>query len=164
MQQLETFYTVRFSDCDPFRHLNNARYIDYLLNAREDHLKTFYDMDLASFYKQGLGWVVMQHEINYLRPATLNEKICIQSGLLEAGADELLVEMLMLDEKKSHLKAILHTRFIPISLHTGKKEPHSPEFMEFISAKVVPGIDKDTISIKERIAYWQKKIKPLQFT
>ena len=30
---------TRFSDCDPFGHLNNARYIDYFINAREDHLR-----------------------------------------------------------------------------------------------------------------------------
>ena len=53
---LQSFYTVRFSDCDPLRHLNNARYIDYMLNAREDHLKEHYQMDLADFYKKGTGW------------------------------------------------------------------------------------------------------------
>jgi YbgC/YbaW family acyl-CoA thioester hydrolase len=160
-QQLESFYTVRFSDCDPFRHLNNARYIDYLLNAREDHLKEHYDMDLASFYKKGVGWVVMQHEISYLRPANINEKICIRSGLLDIGAEHLLVEMLMLDEKASHLKAVLHTRFIPVSLTTGKKEPHGAEFMDFISDKLIPGLDPETISLKDRISYWQRIIKPI---
>ena len=30
--------TVRFQDCDPFGHLNNARYIDYFLNARQDQI------------------------------------------------------------------------------------------------------------------------------
>jgi acyl-CoA thioester hydrolase len=34
-----SFYTVRFNDCDPLGHLNNSKYIDYFLNAREDHLK-----------------------------------------------------------------------------------------------------------------------------
>ena len=29
---------IRFPDCDPFNHLNNARYIDYFINAREDHI------------------------------------------------------------------------------------------------------------------------------
>ncbi len=27
---------IRFQDCDPFNHLNNAAYINYLINARED--------------------------------------------------------------------------------------------------------------------------------
>lgn len=162
MQKLESFYTVRFSDCDPFRHLNNARYIDYMLNAREDHLKTYYDLDLASFYKQGTGWVVTQHEISYLRPALLNERICICSGLIGFSSEHLLVEMIMLDEKQSHLKAVLHTLFIPVSLTTGKKEPHSNSFMEFISDKQVTGMDKENSGLKDRIAYWQKMIRTAQ--
>jgi len=159
-QYLESFYTVRFSDCDPFRHLNNARYIDYFLNAREDHLKHYYDMDLASFYKKGMGWVVLQHDISYLRPASFNEKVCIRSGLLQTSVEHLHVEMLMLDEKQSQLKALMHTTFIPVSLSTGKKEPHSAEFMEFIADKTLSEINGNTTSVKERIEYWLKIIKP----
>jgi len=157
---LESFYTIRFGDCDPFRHLNNARYVDYFMNAREDHLKDNYNMDLADYYKKGVGWVVLQHDINYLRPANLNEKVCIRSGLLAAGPEHLLLEMLMLDEKQIQLKALMHTRFIPISLTTGKREAHLPEFMEFISDKIIPGINEETVSVKERIAYWQQILKP----
>lgn len=158
MQLLESFYTVRFSDCDPFRHLNNARYIDYMLNAREDHLKENYNMDLASFYKQGVGWVVVKHEINYVRPASINERICVRSGLLESSSDHLLVEMLMLDENTSHLKAILHTKFVPVNLTTGKRESHGSDFMEFIADKHLPGI-AESISLVDRIHYWQTELK-----
>jgi YbgC/YbaW family acyl-CoA thioester hydrolase len=161
-QHLESFYTVRFNDCDPFRHLNNARYIDYFLNAREDHLRDYYQFDLASVYKKGMGWVVMQHDITYLRPASYNEKVCICTGLLDAGNEHLLVEMLMMDEKQSQIKSLMHTRFIPISLSTGKREPHTPEFMEFIADKALPGINGNTTTVKERIEYWQKIIKPVQ--
>ena len=160
---LQSFYTVRFSDCDPFRHLNNARYIDYLLNAREDHLRDYYQMDLADFYRKGQGWVVLQHEIVYLRPASFNESVCIRSGLLGAGSDFVHVEMLMLDEKQEQLKAVLHTRFISVSLKTGKKEPHTPEFMEFISDKILPDLSADDIpSLQERIEYWQQETRTIR--
>jgi YbgC/YbaW family acyl-CoA thioester hydrolase len=162
MQFLESFYTIRFSDCDPFRHLNNARYIDYFLNAREDHLKDHYQMDLADFYRKGLGWVILQHEIVYLRPATLNEKVCIRTGLLDAGPEHLHLEALMLDEKQHQLKSIMHTRFVPISLSTGKKEPHSPEFMEFLLDKVLPGFDGNIPTLSQRTQYWQQQLKAVQ--
>ncbi len=159
---LQSFYTVRFGDCDPFRHLNNARYIDYLLNAREDHLKTHYQMDLADFYRKGLGWVVWQHEIIYTRPASFNETICIRSGLLDAGPEHQLVEMLMLDEKQRQLKALLRTRFVPVSLTTGKKEPHTAEFMEFIADKLLPGINGEVPTPAQRVEYWQQTLRSLQ--
>lgn len=159
---LQSFYTIRFSDCDPFRHLNNARYIDYFLNAREDHLKDNYQLTLADFYLKGVGWVVMQHEIIYLKPASLGETVCICSGLLNFSREVLQVELLMLDEKQKQLKAIMHTRFVPISLTTGKKEPHTEEFMEFISDKVVPGLNDSTPSVSQRVEYWLQKLRTPQ--
>lgn len=36
---------IRFQDCDPFGHLNNARYIDYFINERENHLLQYYNFD-----------------------------------------------------------------------------------------------------------------------
>lgn len=129
--ELKSFYTVRFSDCDPFQHLNNARYLDYMINAREDHLKEFHGLDLAEFAKQGIGWVVSSHEIQYIKPARYNEGICIHSRLLEASENHLLVEVRMMDMKESHNKAVLWTRFSPVSIVTGKRIPHPDEFYAF---------------------------------
>lgn len=135
--QLETFYTIRFNDCDPFGHLNNGRYIDYMLNAREDHLRQFHQLDLDSFYKQGIGWVVSSHEIQYMRPANYNETVCIQSDLIEGGENSLLVEMRMLDESRNSLKALMWTKFTCINVRTGRRENHSPEFMDIVRNLVV---------------------------
>ncbi len=153
---LQSFYTIRFSDCDPFAHLNNARYIDYFLNAREDHLKTHYDLDLAVFYKKGIGWVIQQHEIVYLKPANLNEKVCIQTALLDAGAEQLLVEAIMFDENVKQLKAIMHTRLVPVNLKTGKKEAHDEEFMKFLVDKIVVETRDKPVSLKDRTVFWQQ--------
>jgi YbgC/YbaW family acyl-CoA thioester hydrolase len=158
---LKSFYSIRFSDCDPFRHLNNARYIDYFMNAREDHLRDHYKMDLATFYKNGTGWVVTAHEIAYLKPASFNEKVCIQTGLLQATADQLLVEMLMLNEKETELKAILHTLFTPVSLTTGKREAHSPSFMDFLSDKMIIDPSENTAPLSERLNIWLQKVRLL---
>jgi YbgC/YbaW family acyl-CoA thioester hydrolase len=127
----QSFYTVRFSDCDPFGHLNNSRYLDYLLNAREDHLKDNYQFDLAGVYKQGLGWVVNSHQLQYLRPAVYNEKVCIQSVLIDMSESHLLVEMSMWDEAVQVCKAVLWTKFTHINLKTGRKEQHGDAFAKF---------------------------------
>ena len=119
-------------------------------------------MDLAEFYRKGLGWVVMQHEIIYLRPASFNETIFIRTGLLDAGPEHLLVEMLMMDEAQKQLKALLHTKFVPVSLTTGKKEPHTPEFMEFVFDKILAGLNDKIPSPKERVEYWQQLLRSPQ--
>ncbi|MGB5928197.1 MAG: acyl-CoA thioesterase, partial [Cyclobacteriaceae bacterium] len=86
-------YTVRFSDCDPLGHLNNARYLDYFLNAREDHLKEHYSLRLDAYYRQGLVWVIRDHRITYLQSVTYNDTIGITTSLLSFKENKLVVEM-----------------------------------------------------------------------
>jgi YbgC/YbaW family acyl-CoA thioester hydrolase len=137
----QSFYTIRFSDCDPFGHLNNARYIDYFLNAREDHLLHHYQLRLDDFAKKGIGWVVSRHEILYSRPAWYNEKISIRSALIELSEAQLLVEMLMQDESRQYNKAIMWSAFTCVNIKSGKKENHPESFMEFAKQIVEPSID-----------------------
>lgn len=134
-------YTIRFTDCDLFGHLNNGRYIDYLLNAREDHLKTAYGLNLADFYTQGVSWLVAGHEISYIRPAAYNEQICIQSALLKAEPGSLLVEMLMMNESETHLKSLMWTKFIHVNAKTGRRENHTESFMNFAISIQVDDVD-----------------------
>jgi acyl-CoA thioester hydrolase len=141
-----SLYKVRFSDCDLFGHLNNARYIDYFLNAREDHLKDHYDLDLKTFYTKNLGWLVGSHEIIYRKPAQYSETVCISSTLVKAFPDSLLVEMVMTDEEEKSLKSILWTTFIPVNVSTSKKQSHPESFMEFALS-----IENNSIDISEGI-------------
>jgi acyl-CoA thioester hydrolase len=127
-------YPIRFSDCDPFGHLNNARFLDYFLHAREEHLKSYYDLDLTTFYKQGLSWVVGGHEIFYLKPAKYAEIVNIETSLIDFSETSLLVEMRMLNEQATETKSIVWTSFIPVNTATGKRDKQSAEFMAFLSS------------------------------
>jgi YbgC/YbaW family acyl-CoA thioester hydrolase len=121
---------VRFPDCDPFNHLNNARYIDYFINAREDHIMTNMNFNIYHFAAQsGLGWVVSKNQIVYLKPAFLMETVVIDSTILRLGDKDLLVEMKMWNEKKDKLKSILWSNFVHINMKTQRSEAHSPELM-----------------------------------
>jgi YbgC/YbaW family acyl-CoA thioester hydrolase len=128
--ELKTYYKIRFNDCDPFKHLNNSAYIDYMLNAREDHLKQFHNISMTDMYAKGLSWMVSNHEIAYLRPASYDEQVCIQSVLIKAGEGSLLVEMIMFDESCKLVKALLWTTFTHVNLQTGKRDNHPAWFQE----------------------------------
>jgi YbgC/YbaW family acyl-CoA thioester hydrolase len=124
-------HKIRFSDCDMFGHLNNSRYLDYLIDAREDHLMNEYDFDFNKYYKNDLAWVITGHEIAYIRPAVYNEMVTIQSTLLSIEEEFLLLETMMMNEEKTHLKAIMRSKLVPINIKTGKKERHQTDFMEW---------------------------------
>ena len=156
--ELQSTYRVRFNDCDPLGHLNNARYIDYLLNAREDHLSHFYQVSLPQFHRRGLAWVVKAHEIQYLRPAYYNEQVIIISRLIELTEAHLVVEMLMYDEKKQSLKAVMWTNFTCIDPQTGKRKNHSPEFMELARIMDLHTVDL-AAGLSERVKQLQAQLK-----
>jgi acyl-CoA thioester hydrolase len=147
-----SFYRVRFSDCDPLGHLNNARYVDYFLNAREDHLKDHYNLDLKDFYAKGVSWVVSSHEIIYKRPALYNESVCVSSSLIRLFPDSLLVEMLMTDKQEKTIHAIMWTNFVHVNVRTGKKENHAADFMDFAAQVENTAIDTDA-GIKGRESF-----------
>lgn len=157
--QIQTFYVVRFNDCDPFGHLNNSKYIDYMLNAREDHLSEFHQIRLSDFHKRGIGWVVANHEIQYIRPAAYNDKICIQSDLIDAGDAHVVVEMRMYDESLNSLKAILWTKFTCVNMKTGKKEMHPDDFNTIAKDLLVPHININN-GLKGRLTELFKKNQP----
>lgn len=150
-------YKIRFSDCDLFGHLNNARYIDYFMNAREDHLKDFYNLKLTDFYQKNMAWVVSGHEIAYLRAAVYEEIVTITSTLLLAETDGLYVELIMTDENQNHIKAIMRTKFTPINPKTGKKELHPTEFMEWAKSIENTSVGK-VINLQDRI----KELRTIQ--
>ena len=154
----QSSYIVRFSDCDPFGHLNNARYIDYFVNAREDHLRDTYDMDLANYAKEGLGWVVSGHEIVYVRPANYNERVLIRSSLIAMEKDRLWVEMTMLNAEGTQLKAMLWSRFTPVDVRTGRRCDHPDTFMDTFQRLVLPQ-DRPDESLQERANRVAKELR-----
>jgi acyl-CoA thioester hydrolase len=141
---------IRFPDCDPFNHLNNARYIDYFINAREDHIIANLNFNIYHYAaQQGMGWVVSKNQIAYLKPAFLMETVIIDSTLLNAGDTEVFVEMKMWNERKAKLKAVLWSRFVHINMKTVKPETHSKELMDMF--KPVENPLPGPISFDERV-------------
>jgi acyl-CoA thioester hydrolase len=127
----ESDVLIRFPDCDPFNHLNNSRYIDYFINAREDHLMNNYQFSPYQLVQShGVSWVVTQNQIAYLRPAMLMELVTIQTRVLKFKPKDILVEMTMWDAEKKNLKAVLWTTFTHINFKTGKSEVHSDELTD----------------------------------
>lgn len=145
MAVLSSTTKIRFQDCDPFNHLNNARYIDYFLNARGDQILESLGIDI--YGSQGFSWLVGTNQLAYFRPALLNETVCIESQITEYSSRKLVVEMRMFSEDRSELKALLWVTSIPIVLKTMKMAAHSPELMNMFKDLHSP---VDSVYFEER--------------
>lgn len=136
---LNSITKVRFQDCDPFNHLNNSKYIDYFMNAREDQLLANYNLNIFKLAnEEGLSWVVASNQICYLNPAVLMESVLIDSQLIAYTTKSLTVELRMWNEEQSHLKAMLWTSFVHYNLKTKKTETHSAVLSKLFSDVVLP--------------------------
>lgn len=77
--------TVRTYECDMNGHVNNANYLHYLEFARHDFLKTI-GFDFKASLDAGYGLFVTRIEIDYKRPALLDDLLVIESRVVKRGA------------------------------------------------------------------------------
>lgn len=139
----ESRMLIRFSDCDLYGHLSNIWYIKYFLDAREDHLAASYGITLGGFAKQGVGWVVSTNQVSYFRAAKVNEPVVMRSAVVDFSPNHVLVEMQMLDENKTHIKAALWSKFVHVGLKDGRKTDHGPDMMELFEKIKLDNITMD---------------------
>lgn len=140
---LQSTAIIRFQDCDPYAHLNNGRYLDYFMNAREDMVWKAYDFNIYDYSRStGLGWVVTQNQIAYLRPALLMEEVNMESQLTESKPKFIQVEMRMRDAE-GKLKSLLWAQFIHVDIRKAKSIAHSDELQELFDKVCLPVAEKD---------------------
>ena len=65
--------TVKEKDIDELNHVNNIQYLNWALKAAEQH----WDFTTKQKYSDTFVWVVLRHEIDYLKPLYLNDEINI---------------------------------------------------------------------------------------
>jgi len=156
---LESTTKIRFQDCDPFNHLNNAAYLNYLNNAREDQILEYYGIDIYKMAKtNGISWVTASNQIAYLKPAFLMEEVVINSQLLLVKDSSIKVELRMWNKDKTEIKAIMWSTFVHFNLLKQKTEKHSSELMGLFNAVVNP---IDTNIFEERILSFKKQVQLL---
>ncbi len=130
---------IRFHDCDPFNHLNNSRYIDYIVTARGDQLIENYGLDIYNLARQeGIGWVSAQTQISYIRPAYLMEEVTIETSLMAFSEKSLMVEGLMWNSNKTILKAVMWTKLVHYNIAHQKSHLHTTELMDLFTKIVNP--------------------------
>ncbi|NND62721.1 MAG: acyl-CoA thioesterase [Flavobacteriaceae bacterium] len=152
---LETKMQIRFQHCDPFNHLNNAEYLNYMVNAREDQLIQHYGIDIYKMGREvGKSWVVGTNQIAYIRPAYTMENVLVETQMLSFSDSSIKVELKMFNEFKTELKAMMWSEYVHFNLLTQKRELHSEEFMNLFN-KVVNPVQEN--SFEERLSSFKKQ-------
>jgi acyl-CoA thioester hydrolase len=84
---------VRWSDLDAFRHVNNAKTVTLLEEARIDWL--FAEAARHGVERLPEGIVVAHLEINYLRPIGFDIPVTVSMGLTKIGPASMTIDYLL---------------------------------------------------------------------
>lgn len=112
---------VRGYHLDVYQHVNNARYLEFLEEARWAWLEK-----LAAFRWMNdnrLAFIVVNININYRRPAVLGDELAIASHLVQLGGKSGVIgqTITLLPEGEAIADATL--TFVCIDLCTQKAQP-----------------------------------------
>jgi len=159
-KKTESRVKIRFQDCDPLQHLNNAKYLDYYFNARDDQVPKLYNVEMADIFRAyKAAWVVYNHQISYLRPAMIGEWVRIYSGLAWYNEDTIVVEYYMTDDQNSHLKNIMWSVLKFINVKDGKRLKHTDEIVKFLKATCYESLDYKKTDFQQRIVQVKDNFK-----
>jgi thioesterase III len=93
---MNTQIKVRGYHTDLYQHVNNARYLEFLEEARwqllEDH------MDLESFMRGGYLFFVVNINISYRSPARVGDTVTVRSGLKKIGNKSAVIRQQILNK------------------------------------------------------------------
>ena len=91
---------VRYGDLDPQGHVNNARILTYIEQARITYLQTLALWDGGSFLD--LGLIVADVHVSYLAPITLKQSVEVGMRVSRLGNKSLTFEY-QVEDAESHV-------------------------------------------------------------
>ncbi len=109
---------IRGYHCDFYGHVNNARYLEFLEEARWSYLED--GLDLGYWKERGMGFVVASVTINYRRPAGLGMDLDILSEMTHLGGKSGVIHQDVINAATGKTVADADVTFVVVDLKTGK--------------------------------------------
>ncbi len=126
-----TTIKVRGFHTDMFGHVNNARYLEFLEEARWDWLNKFSSFEY--FTNRNQSFVVVSLTINYRWPAVLNDELQISVEMKSIGNRSATVHQKLIRNSDRKLIADADVTFAVIEMATGKSVPLDYEMKKMLN-------------------------------
>ncbi len=115
-----TIIKVRGYHCDFYGHVNNARYLEMLEEARWQYLEA--GLELSYWKDRGLGFVVVAVTINFLRPASPGIDLEITSETTQLEGRKGVIHQEVINRQSGKTVANADVTFAVIELKTGRAQ------------------------------------------
>lgn len=116
--QTRTPIKIRGYHLDLYKHVNNARYLEFLEEGRWDFLEQ--QVDIEAFTGASLGLAVVNININYRRGAYVNESIEVVTSLARIGNKSAVIHQDVVLAGTDTLVADADVTFVVTDLKTQK--------------------------------------------
>ncbi len=127
-----TNINVRGYHIDLYGHVNNARYLEFLEEARWELLDKTVDRD--KWHRQGIGLSVVNININYRRPAVMGDRLEIKTTLERIGRKSVVLKQVIAKTGDRRLVAEALVTFVIVNMKTLQAIPVSDEIRAELTA------------------------------
>jgi thioesterase-3 len=117
----ESTFRIRSFHTDSFGHVNNARYLELLEEARWQFAEHHGLVDLLN--EENLGFIIMQMNLRFRLPVVEGDTIQVFTSLITLGSDIGEVEQLIKKKGAGRLAAKSMFTFVLIDRNSGASVP-----------------------------------------
>jgi len=121
---------VRGYHLDVYGHVNNARYLEFLEEARWDLFEK--NFDLTAWQSKGLAFFVVNITINYRCPVAMGQLLEIRTHLEHLGNKSGVLSQDVFLKKENALVADAKITFVLADSRTGRALPLEGELREML--------------------------------
>lgn len=121
---------VRGYHLDLFAHVNNARYLEFMEEARWAMFEQA--TDFQAFAKKGYAFTVVNININYRHPALVNQVLVIESELTRFSQRSAVIHQAIKLKGSKILVADADVTFVMIDIHQKKAAALTGELLALL--------------------------------
>ncbi len=123
---------VRYGDLDPQGHVNNARYLTYMEQARVGYLLHLGLWDGRSFLD--IGIILAEARVTFRRPIHLGQQVQVGVRVARLGNKSFLIRYRLTEATTGEVFAEAETVQVCYDYRTGSTIPIPPKWREVVAA------------------------------
>ena len=83
MLESETQIRIRFADCDPMGHVNNAVYFTYMEQARVELFKKVFTLKEGPIKPEHFPFIIAEISCQFLKPSLFDQTLNVSAEIVE---------------------------------------------------------------------------------
>jgi acyl-CoA thioester hydrolase len=121
---VSTRVKVRFADCDLFGHLNNAKFVTFMEQARIEYFKAFPELNfLKKTENPELSIILAEISCSFKSPVFMDETLIVKIKTTELKRSSFFMEYEMTEEKTHRLVATGRSAAVMYDYQNAKSIP-----------------------------------------